>query len=309
MKITVLLALIIMSISSIVIGQETNPIEITGIVKDSKGVTLKDVNVTEKGTTNTVITNGNGEFRIKIRSAAATIVFSGVGFQTKESKAEEGKDLSVVLTEDVKDLSDVVVVGYGTQKKVNLTGSVAVVKGDELVNRPTATVSQALQGKVSGMNFSAGSFGFEPGAALSLQIRGQGTPLILVDGIYTPNINGLNPNDIESVSVLKDAAAAAVYGARAPYGVVLITTKSGGTNNKLSIEYSGNYSHIKPIRMPHHLDSYTTALALNEAAINSGITPLFHNATMTEYWRTKRSDEHCGNCSCRSQPGVMGKYF
>ena len=117
-----------MSISSIVIGQETNPIEITGIVKDNKGVTLKDVNVTEKGTTNTVITNGNGEFRIKIRSAAATIVFSGVGFQTKEAKAEEGKDLSIVLTEDVKELSDVVVVGFGTQKKVNLTGSVCSSK-------------------------------------------------------------------------------------------------------------------------------------------------------------------------------------
>ena len=149
-----------------------------------------------------------------------------------------------------------------------------------MVNRPTATVSQALQGKVPGVNFSAGNYGFEPGAALNIQIRGQGTPLILVDGIYTTSLNGLNPNDIASVSVLKDAAAAAIYGARAPYSVVLITTKSGATNNKLSIEYSGNYSKIKPINMPHHLNSYTTALALNEAAINSGITPLYTNTTI-----------------------------
>src|SRR5688572_18846049 len=280
MKATILIALIMMSISSITLGQDTTPIEIKGVVKDNKGTALQSITVTEKGTTNAAVTNVIGEFIIKVKTAPATLVFSGIGFQSQELKPGERKLLSVVMTDDVKELSDVVVVGYGTQKKVNLTGAVSVVKGTELVNRPTATVSQALQGKVPGMNFSAGSYGFEPGAALNLQIRGQGTPLILVDGIYTTSLNGLNPNDIESVSVLKDAAAAAIYGARAPYGVVLITTKSGATNNKLSIQYSGNYSKIKPINMPHHLNSYTTALALNEAAINSGISPLYTNATI-----------------------------
>ena len=266
--------------SAISFGQEISRMEIAGVVKDDKGIALPNISVTEKRTTNVTTTNASGEFKINIISSAGTLVFSGVGFQQQEINVEAGKAVSVALVNDVKELSDVVVVGYGTQKKVNLTGSVAVVKGTELVNRPTATVSQALQGKVAGMNFTAGSFGFEPGAALNLQIRGQGTPLILVDGIYTSSINGINSNDIESISVLKDAAAAAIYGARAPYGVVLITTKSGLTNNKLSIEYSGNYSKIKPINMPHHLDAYTTALALNEAAINSGITPLFTNTTL-----------------------------
>jgi len=278
MKIRLLLASMAMFISALTFGQGS--VEIRGFVKDDKGAFLPNITVTEKGTTNITTTNASGEFKITAKSTTATLVFTGVGFQTQETVAEPGKAISIVLANDVKELSDVVVVGYGTQKKVNLTGSISVVKGTELVNRPTATVSQALQGKVPGMNFSAGSYGFEPGAALNLQIRGQGSPLILVDGIYTSNINGLNPNDIESVSVLKDAAAAAIYGARAPYGVVLITTKSGSTNNKLNIEYSGNYSKIKPINMPHHLNSYTTALALNEAAINSGITPLFTNATI-----------------------------
>ena len=177
-------------------------------------------------------------------------------------------------------LDEVVVVGYGTEKKVNLTGAVSVLKGEELVNRPTPTISQAMQGKIPGVNFTTGPYGFEPGASLNMQIRGQGTPLIIVDGIPTISLNGINPNDVESMSILKDAAAAAIYGARAPYGVILITTKSGSANGKLSIEYSGNYSVIKPIRKPHHADSYTTALAFNEAAENSGASPTFTNATI-----------------------------
>ena len=275
MRSKLLLAWMMLFLSALSFAQGSNLPVITGVVKDESGSLLQGITVTEKGTRNMVSTNENGVFSIHVKSSNATLVLTGVGFEKRELNVDGQTSFDVALKGDVKSLSDVVVVGYGTQKKINLTGSVAVVKGAELANRPTATMSQALQGKVSGMNFSAGSFGFEPGAALNLQIRGQGAPLILVDGIYTSNINGLNPNDIESVSVLKDAAAAAIYGARAPYGVVLITTKSGATNNKLSIEYSGNFSKIKPINMPHHLDSYTTALALNEAAINSGITPLY----------------------------------
>ncbi|ANE51411.1 hypothetical protein SY85_13760 [Flavisolibacter tropicus] len=269
-----------MFLSVLSFAQGTDGSVLSGVIRDENGSLLQGITVTEKGTNNVVTTNGKGVFSIHVKSTDAILVLTGVGFEKQELRAAGQASFDVALKTDVKGLSDVVVVGYGTQKKANLTGAVAVVKGAELVNRPTATVSQALQGKVSGMNFSAGSFGFEPGAALNLQIRGQGAPLILIDGMYAANINGLNPNDIESVSVLKDAAAAAIYGARAPYGVVLITTKSGATNNKLSIEYSGNYSFIKPINMPHHLDSYTTALALNEAAINSGITPLYTNLTI-----------------------------
>lgn len=233
-----------------------------------------------KGTTHSTQTGSDGKFSIDV-TPGNVLLITHVGFENFEVKINaRSEDVIAVLSVAQSVLNEVVVVGYGTQKKVNLTGAVEVVKGKELVNRPTATLSQALQGKVSGVNFSAGSFGFEPGAGLGIQIRGQGAPLIIVDGIQVSNLNGINPNDVESMSVLKDAAASAIYGARAPNGVVLITTKSGGTNSKLSIDYSANYSRIKPIRMPHLADSYSTALALNEAAVNSGLTPVYTTATI-----------------------------
>ena len=150
-------------------------------------------------------------------------------------KAQSGKSLSVILKEDTKTLDEIVVVGFGTQKKVNLTGSVSTVNAEDLLSRPVSNVSQALQGLVPGMNFSYASDGNggEIGADMKVNIRGAGTigdgsnasPLILIDGMEG-NMNMLNPNDIESISVLKDAAASSIYGSRAPFGVVLITTKT-----------------------------------------------------------------------------------
>jgi TonB-linked SusC/RagA family outer membrane protein len=233
-----------------------------------------------KGTNRTLQTGIDGKFSIDA-SVGETLLITSVGFENYEVKVvSTNSQINAEMVTVASTLAEVVVVGYGTEKKVNLTGAVSVIKGEELVNRPTATLSQAMQGKVSGVNFNTGPFGFEPGAALNMQIRGQGTPFIVVDGIPTTSLNGINPNDVESISVLKDAAAAAIYGARAPYGVILITTKSGAANGKLTIEYAGNYSSIKPIRKPHHADSYTTALAFNEAAANSGAIPAFTNATI-----------------------------
>ncbi len=260
MKATVLVALIMMSISSMVFGQETNPIEIKGVVKDSKGVTLKDVNVTEKGTPNTVITNGNGEFRIKIRSAAATIVFSGVGFQTTETKVEQGKDLSIVLTEDVKELSDVVIVGFGTQKKANLTGATSTVKMDQILGeRPISTTQSLLQGVAPGLQVTIGSG--RPGEGANMNIRGatgfsgngfaQGAPLVLVDNtVFDGPINLIDPAEIESVTVLKDAGSAAIYGARSAFGVILINTKKGKKNQKTQFNYSNNIVFASPTNLP-----------------------------------------------------------
>lgn len=278
MKITGLLALIMMSISSMVFGQETNPIEIKGIVKDSKGVTLKDVNVTEKGTTNTVITNGSGEFRIKIRSAAATIVFSGVGFQTIETKVEEGKDLSILLTEDVKELSDVVVVGFGTQKKANLTGATSTVKMDQILGeRPISTTQSLLQGVAPGLQVTIGSG--RPGEGANMNIRGatgfsgnsfaQGSPLVLVDNtVFDGPINLIDPNEIESVTVLKDAGSAAIYGARSAFGVILINTKKGKKNQKTQFNYSNNIVFASPTNLPVK----ATPLQGIQALIDGGMT-------------------------------------
>ena len=253
--------------------------ELSGIVKDGKGLSLPGVSVFVKGTTTGTVTDSEGKFTLSIPNEAKILVFSFVGMKSQEVQITQKSTVNVTLDEEAVGVDEVVVVGYGTQKKVNLTGAVEVVKGDALVNRATTTVSQALQGKVSGINFSSGVYGFEPGASLAIQIRGQGSPLILIDGV-AGSLDGLNPNDIESMSVLKDAAAAAIYGAQAPYGVVLITTKSGKKDGKLNIEFSSSVSGIKPIRMPHLADSYTTALALNEASINSGITPIYTNATI-----------------------------
>jgi TonB-linked SusC/RagA family outer membrane protein len=250
------------------------------VINSSNKLPLQGATVQVKGTKRIVQTTEDGRFSIDA-SVDETLVITSVGFENYEVKVVSNiSQINVEMITVESTLDEVVVVGYGTEKKVNLTGAVSVLKGEELVNRPTATISQAMQGKIPGVSFNTGQFGFEPGAALILQIRGQGTPLIIVDGIPTISLNGINPNDVESYTILKDAAAAAIYGARAPYGVILITTKSGAANGKLSIEYSGNYSSIKPIRKPHHADSYTTALALNEAAANSGIIAPYTNATI-----------------------------
>jgi TonB-linked SusC/RagA family outer membrane protein len=252
---------------------------IKGRVNDEKGISLPGVSIVIKGTTKGTTTDASGRFELNVAQAGAILTFSFVGYTTFETAVTTESEMNIRLDPDLGLLNEVLVVGYGTQKKVNSTGAVDMIKGDALVNRPTPTVSQALQGKVSGVNFSTGSFGFEPGAGLGIQIRGQGTPLVLIDNVVG-SLNGINPNDIESVSILKDAAASAIYGARAPYGVVLITTKSGSNTGKLNIEFSTSTSLITPNRMPHMADSYTTALALNEAAVNTGVAAVFTNETV-----------------------------
>ena len=251
----------------------------TGKVTDKSGNPLGGVSVLVKGTTVGTLTDAGGSFSLQLPANARTLSFSFIGMNPQEIEIGNQMVFNVTLEESTIGLEDVVVVGYGTRKKVDLTGVVAVVKGDELVNRPTTTASQALQGKISGVNFSAGSNGFEPGSSLSLQIRGQGNPLILIDGV-PGSLDRLNPNDIESTSILKDAAASAIYGAQATYGVVLITTKSGTKDEKIHIQYSHSSSQTRLIRLPHMPDSYTNALALNESCANAGTAGLFPESTI-----------------------------
>ncbi|SHL61677.1 TonB-linked outer membrane protein, SusC/RagA family [Chitinophaga jiangningensis] len=226
-----------------------------------------------------------------------TITISSIGFETQTLSRYTLKDnstlgLDITLQPSTGSLESVVVVGYGTQKKVNLTGAVQVVKGEELINRPTPTLTQALQGKVAGMNFTPGVYGFEPGASMHIQIRGQGTPLIIVDGIAVASLDGLNPNDIANITVLKDAAASAIYGARAPYGVLLVTTRNGKQDQKMRVEYDGIFTRITPLRMPHMLDAYTTAKAYNEASNNTGISPIYTNETIDRILKYMQDPAH-----------------
>ena len=218
-------------------------ITVTGNVKDDKGVTLPGVTILVKGTSNGTVTDIDGNYSLTV-SAQATLVFSYIGYLTQEVAVNNQSKINIILKEDVVGLEEVVVVGYGQQKVKDLTSSITTIKSDELVKTPSGQAMQALQGKVTGVQIvNAGA----PGAEPTVRIRGIGSypgisnssPLYVVDGMYFDNIDFLNPSDIESISVLKDASASAIYGVRAANGVVLITTKKGSMNTRSKITYEG----------------------------------------------------------------------
>jgi TonB-linked SusC/RagA family outer membrane protein len=253
---------------------------ITGTVVDQTGEPVIGANIVEKGTTsNGTITDTDCKFSLSIPQGA-TLVVSYIGYVTQEVATGSRTDLKIVLAEDTQALEEVVVVGYGVQKKINLTGSVASVGGAELTKRPTPNVQNLLQGKVSGLqvNQNGGTPGADGG---TIRIRGLGTfsgagsnPLILVDGVQG-DISDVNPNDVESVSVLKDAASAAIYGARAANGVILVTTKRGSSKD-LSIEYHASLEAQKATRLPKLLTNSADFMELwNEANERSGLVKYF----------------------------------
>lgn len=264
-------------VKSVAVLQQQKGITVSGNIKDDTGFPLIGINVVIKGSNQGVITDVDGNFSMEDVPSSAILRFSYIGYQPIEMKAQES--IMLVMHEDNEKLEEVVVVGYGTQKKVNLTGAIEVVDGDRLKNRPSTNVSQVMQGTVSGVNFSYGNSGSEPGAKLNLQIRGQGEPYVLIDGTVG-DLNMIDPNDIENISVLKDAAASAIYGARAPYGVVIITTKSGKREEKIQVDFSANVAFTKPIRKPRMVDSYTFVRAMNEFHDNQGESRLFAEETI-----------------------------
>ena len=212
-------------------AQDTKSVRsISGRVADASGQGIPGVGIIVKGTTMGVITTDDGSFELQNVSDGFTIVVSCMGYVEQEFKIISTKSVyNVVLSEDEMLLDDVVVVGYGTQKKEHLTGAVAQVTAKELENRPVANLGQALQGMVPNLKVTVSSG--KPGAGASFQIRGTGSPnggspLILVDGVESYP-DRINTNDIESISVLKDAASSAIYGAKAAFGVILITSKRG----------------------------------------------------------------------------------
>lgn len=252
-------------------------ISVKGVVTDDKGMPLPGVSVVVKNTTRGVATNFDGKYELKA-SKGEKIEFSYVGYVSVEKVvgSSASQQINVRLKEDAQQLSEVVVVGFGTQKKENLTGSVSSVDTKVLDARPVNNATQALQGAVAGMNFSVGNGGGELNSNLNINIRGTGTigegskaaPLVLIDGVEG-DLNTINPNDIESISVLKDAASASIYGSRAPFGVILVTTKSG-KEGRMSINYSTNFRLSEPTRLPNMLDSETFAYYWNDAAANAG---------------------------------------
>ena len=203
-------------------------IQVKGTVLDGSGMTVIGASVLEKGPTNGVITDIDGNFTLNV-SPTGTLVISYVGFKTQEIPINNQTSFNVTLAEDTEILDEVVVIGYGTMKKSDMTGAISSVKSDELLKRATTSPTEALQGKVAGV--SVLKSGGNAGAGISVKIRGIKTmgdnePLYIIDG-YPGDINAINPQDIESMEILKDGAAAAIYGSVAANGVILVTTKNG----------------------------------------------------------------------------------
>lgn len=255
-----------------------NASNVTGVVVDASGVPLIGVNVLEKGTTNGTITDFDGKFTLNVSSPNAKLVISYIGYVSQEVLAPKNGELKVVLKEDTETLEEVVVVGYGTQKKANLSGSVSSVDSEQLQNRPIQNVSSGLQGLMPGVTITGtnGAPGMDSG---NIRVRGTGTlnsasPYILIDGVESETMGDLDPNDIASISVLKDAASAAIYGSKAANGVILITTKRGSTG-KPKISYSGYISFQNTTETIDRLSSYEYASMYNDALKSEDKAPRF----------------------------------
>ncbi|HKZ38710.1 MAG TPA: TonB-dependent receptor [Chryseolinea sp.] len=252
-------------------------IALAGKVLDESGEPLPGVNVVEKGTTNGTTTDASGRFKITVQEENSILVFSFIGYKALETRVGTQTELSVTLQADVTSLEEVVVVGYGTQEKVNLTGAVGVTSGEALKNRPIANVGEGLQGIVPNLNVNIRNG--DPAEPIDFNVRGfesinGGQPLVLVDNVPM-DLNRINPNDIESVSVLKDASAAAVYGARAAFGVILVTTKKG-KGDRISISFGSEYALSKPIFLIDPVtDPHQFVLARNTASIRTNGAPAF----------------------------------
>lgn len=249
-------------------------VTVTGTVSEENGAPLPGVNVVVKGTTNGTVTDSQGKFALTVPSQESVLVFSFIGFVIQEIPVGGQTVVNVTLVADTQTLSEVVVVGYGTQEKKDVTGSISSVKGSDFANLPVSTPQQALQGRAAGVNVVRS--GGAPGDAGTIRIRGTGTvndanPLIVIDGVPAGGLNDVNPNDIESMEVLKDASASAIYGTRAANGVVIVTTKRGKFGDRLKMNingYTGVSSRIKSIDV---LDAPTLAMLKRERYTNDGI--------------------------------------
>jgi TonB-linked SusC/RagA family outer membrane protein len=261
-----LLTAIIVIVAPLSLWAQT--IIVSGTVTDNANEPTMGVNVAVKGTTNGTVTGINGEYTIEA-PANATLVFSYLGFTTKEEAVNGQVYIHVVLRPDEHQLNEIVVVGYGTQHKVTLTGAVAGVKGSEIVRTKNENVQNMLTGKIAGVRVWQKSA--EPGAFNNnFDIRGFGSPLVVIDGIprTMAEFQRMNSNDIEDVSVLKDASAA-IFGVRAANGVLLVTTKQGATEGKTKVSYTGSFTFQQPSGMPVLADAFETMTLYNEKSMNN----------------------------------------
>lgn len=261
-----------------IITQDIN--KISGVVLDSQGNPVIGASVMVEGTMVGASTNVKGEFSLNA-APDAVLEVSFLGYEEQKVSVGSRTNITITLREASEMMEEVVVVGYGTQKKVHVTGAVSMVDSKVFESRPVQNATQALQGQIPGLSMNIGNSGGQLDSELNISIRGTGTidgtsssaPLVLIDGVEG-NLNAINPQDIESVSVLKDAASSAIYGARAAFGVILVTTKSGRAG-RTNVNYSGNVRFSDPLQVPKMMDSYMFAQYFNEAAANDGQSPIF----------------------------------
>lgn len=261
---------------------------VTGMVIDKAlNEPIVGATVSISGSSTGTATDADGKFTISTQTGDR-LKISYIGYIAQTITVEVAKSYyEVLLMEDAQNLEEVVVVGYATQKKVNLTGAVSTVDTRTMENRPVTTLSEALQGSVPGLNITQSNYGGQLGSTMNVNIRGTGTistgssaqVLVLIDGIEG-NMNNVNPNDIESISVLKDAAAASIYGSRAAFGVILITTKRG-TAGKISVSYGNSLRYSGPTKLPDLADSYSFAHYFNESSVNGGGNAIFNEETLS----------------------------
>lgn len=258
---------------------------VTGIVTDNQGEPLIGASVRQKGTSNGCITDMDGKFTLTMKEGSQELEVSYVGYRTVTLRVKDDKPLSIQLDDDSELMDEVVVVGYGKSSVKRLTSSVATVKGDELLNLPNTNVISSLEGRAPGVFIQ--SAGGEPGALPTISIRGGGEPLYVIDGIPSSKSEFavLSPDDIESFSILKDAAAAAVYGARAGNGIVMVTTKKGNAD-KIRVNYSGSYSMSSPTQPIEFLPNTQVAELQDRAAVYNNGVPTFMklDANGNLYW-------------------------
>ena len=280
-----LLMLVLILIGTSVFAQTK---QVTGVVKDATGETVIGASVVEKGTTNGVITDFDGVFKLTV-SENAVLQISYIGYQTQEVKVAGKTTLDITLREDTEMLEEVVVVGYGAQKKESVIGAISQVTSKDLLSTPSANISQAISGKITGVITSQTSGA--PGADdAQIYIRGRATfagdaqPLVLVDGVER-SFSQIAPDDIETISVLKDASATAVYGVRGANGVMLITTKRG-KEQKPVVSLTANWQIQSPTRKDTYLDSYQSVMLLEEALANDGLPSQFSADDIEMYRRS-----------------------
>ena len=282
------LLFLLLTLPTILFAQQKT---INGKVVDNMNEPLIGVSVAVKGTTTGVVSDYDGLFTLSVPQDA-TLLLSYVGYTTQEVVVGNQNNIHIVLLEDDKLLEELVVVGYGVQKKANLTGAVASVDGSDIVSRPNSNALASLQGLMPGVTVLRG--GGKPGSETSgLRVRGMSSTgnadaLILIDGIEG-DIATLNPNDIENISVLKDAASSAIYGARAAAGVILVTTKKGAASTKATINYSGSFGLNRPGYMPERVTAWEEQNLINISRLNSSVNPITGEPTGTAEWDSERS--------------------